>query len=135
MRCWVRGGTDHARNVSSSPLISSSRSPALSVCFSAFSSPAQIGCRLLQLKLDQGDPAFVAKICGEAQPHLAEMMKDPFGNYLFQKIVDHVDEAARTDLVAQVCRPPLPPASCVACVALLSPCARRLACREIRRQV
>ena len=45
---------------------------------------------------------FVAKICGEAQPYLAEMMKDPFGNYLFQKIVDHVDEAARTNLVTQV---------------------------------
>eukprot|EP00752_Nemacystus_decipiens_P010475 g9333.t1 len=62
----------------------------------------QIGCRLLQLKLDQGDPMFVAKICGEAKPYLPEMMKDPFGNYLFQKIVDHVDEAARTDLVKQV---------------------------------
>lgn len=35
----------------------------------------QIGCRLLQLKLDQGDPVFVNKICGEAQPYLAEMMK------------------------------------------------------------
>lgn len=44
----------------------------------------------------------MAKICGEAQPYLGEMMKDPFGNYLFQKIVDNVDEAARTDLVTQV---------------------------------
>ncbi|CAM9281125.1 unnamed protein product, partial [Sphacelaria rigidula] len=59
----------------------------------------QIGCRLLQLKLDQGDPVFVNKICGEAQPYLAEMMKDPFGNYLFQKIADKVDEAGRTELV------------------------------------
>lgn len=35
----------------------------------------QIGCRLLQLKLDQGDPVFVDKICSEAQPYLADMMK------------------------------------------------------------
>jgi len=62
----------------------------------------QIGCRLLQLKLDEGDPAFAAKICGESQPYLCEMMKDPFGNYLFQKIVEKLDEAARTDLVSQV---------------------------------
>ncbi|CAM9985011.1 unnamed protein product, partial [Laminaria digitata] len=62
----------------------------------------QIGCRLLQLKLDQGDPVFVEKICGEAQPYLADMMKDPFGNYLFQKIVDKVDEEGRTDLVNRV---------------------------------
>ncbi|CAB1107770.1 unnamed protein product [Ectocarpus sp. CCAP 1310/34] len=57
---------------------------------------------LLQLKLDQGDPVFVSKICGEAQPYLSEMMKDPFGNYLFQKIADKVDEDGRTDLVNQV---------------------------------
>lgn len=45
---------------------------------------------------------FVSKICGEAQPYLSEMMKDPFGNYLFQKIADKVDENGRTDLVNQV---------------------------------
>ena len=47
----------------------------LCVCVFPKQNLVQIGCRLLQLKLDLGDPVFVEKICGEAQPYLAEMMK------------------------------------------------------------
>lgn len=47
----------------------------LHICFALVDCALQIGCRLLQLKLDQGDPTFVDKICGEAQPYLADMMK------------------------------------------------------------
>lgn len=61
----------------------------------------------------------MAKICDEAQPYLQEMMKDPFGNYLFQKIVDNVDEPTRTDLVTQVPTLALP---CLALHCLAYPC-------------
>jgi len=53
----------------------------------------QVGCRLLQQKLDEGDPAIVGAIFDESKKHLAEMMLDPFGNYLFQKLFEKANSS------------------------------------------
>ncbi|CAM9276980.1 unnamed protein product, partial [Hapterophycus canaliculatus] len=69
----------------------------------------QVGCRLLQQKLDEcrdrppegdagGDPSeddAVSAIFMEALPNLSMMMIDPFGNYLFQKLFVKVDDHQR----------------------------------------
>lgn len=69
----------------------------------------QVGCRLLQQKLDEcpdrppeGDAGkepseddAVSAIFMEALPNLSMMMIDPFGNYLFQKLFVKVDDHQR----------------------------------------
>lgn len=68
-----------------------------------------MGCRLLQQKLDEcpdrppdGDVAgaaseedAVSAIFEEALPDLPQMMIDPFGNYLFQKLFVKIDDHQR----------------------------------------
>lgn len=46
----------------------------------------QQGCRFLQKRLDDGDDASL--IFNEIYPHFIELMADPFGNYLCQKLLD-----------------------------------------------
>lgn len=62
----------------------------------------QNGCRLLQeqLCLDQSDMRDL--IFEESLNHLPEMMVDPFGNYLFQKLLERVTETQRTSIVRRV---------------------------------
>lgn len=47
----------------------------------------QNGCRLLQQRLDDGQARLQDLVFSEVLPHLPELMSDPFGNYLFQKLV------------------------------------------------
>lgn len=70
-----------------------------------------MGCRLLQQKLDEcpdrppdGDAGkeggateedAVSAIFEEALPDLPQMMIDPFGNYLFQKLFVKIDDHQR----------------------------------------
>lgn len=75
----------------------------------------QVGCRLLQQKLDEcpdrppegdagGEPSeddAVSAIFMEALPNLSMMMIDPFGNYLFQKLFVKVDDHQRLLAVSQ----------------------------------
>ena len=52
----------------------------------------QAGCRFLQEKIEE-DPINATNYFYEAiQPHLTSLMKDPFGNYLVQKIIKNLDE-------------------------------------------
>ena len=52
----------------------------------------QAGCRFLQEKIDE-DPINATNYFYEAiQPYLTSLMKDPFGNYLVQKIIKNLDE-------------------------------------------
>jgi hypothetical protein len=46
----------------------------------------QQGCRFLQKRLDDGDNASL--IFNEIYPHFVELMADPFGNYLCQKLLE-----------------------------------------------
>lgn len=55
----------------------------------------QNGCRFLQKKFDEGGPAAVGLVLPEILDHLIELMMDPFGNYLIQKLLDRCSEEQR----------------------------------------
>ena len=62
----------------------------------------QNGCRLLQQKLDDGHARIHELVFQECLPHLPELMVDPFGNYLFQKMLEHCTPAARLTVLRAV---------------------------------
>jgi len=47
----------------------------------------QHGCRFLQRKLEENNPRITEIIFNEVYPHIVELMTDPFGNYLCQKVI------------------------------------------------
>ena len=51
----------------------------------------QHGCRFLQKKLEEAHPKAVEMIFSEVYDHMVELMTDPFGNYLCQKLIEHCD--------------------------------------------
>ena len=59
----------------------------------------QHGCRYLQRKLEDGDDEHIQAIFVETCPHIIELMTDPFGNYLCQKLFEHCNEEQRTLLI------------------------------------
>ncbi|KAG0593914.1 hypothetical protein M758_UG031000 [Ceratodon purpureus] len=62
----------------------------------------QHGCRFLQKKFDEGGPEDVQKIFHEIIGHITELMKDPFGNYLVQKLLEVCDESQRMEILRVV---------------------------------
>ncbi|KAG5185401.1 armadillo-type protein [Tribonema minus] len=62
----------------------------------------QMGCRQLQYMLGDGGPEVATAILAEVQDHLADLMTDPFGNYLFQKLLEHVSDDERASVVFAV---------------------------------
>jgi len=67
----------------------------------------QHGCRYMQRKLEDGDPAQISAIFTETCPHIIELMTDPFGNYLCQKLFEHCNDEQRTALI-ETAAPALP---------------------------
>lgn len=59
----------------------------------------QHGCRFLQMIFDQGTPVDAMVIFNEVIAHVVELMMDPFGNYLMQKLLDVCSEEQRTQIV------------------------------------
>lgn len=59
----------------------------------------QLGCRYLQKTLEEGEPSYVAAIFSELSPHFADLMVDPFGNYLSQKLMEWASGAQRIHLL------------------------------------
>lgn len=59
----------------------------------------QHGCRFLQKQLEQRDPHAVHKIWLETNQHVTELMIDPFGNYLCQKLLEFCNDEERTVLI------------------------------------
>ncbi|KAI1816403.1 ARM repeat-containing protein [Poronia punctata] len=59
----------------------------------------QHGCRYLQRQLDNRDPAQIHMIWAETSPHVVELMTDPFGNYLCQKLLEYCNDDERTVLI------------------------------------
>ena len=62
----------------------------------------QVGCRLLQQALDEDGPSAATAILTEGLTFWAEAMVDPFGNYLFQKILERITPEERVTLVKSV---------------------------------
>ncbi|ODH24185.1 hypothetical protein ACO22_05329 [Paracoccidioides brasiliensis] len=59
----------------------------------------QYGCRYLQKKLEEQNPAHVQMIFLETHIHVVELMTDPFGNYLCQKLLEYSNDEQRTALI------------------------------------
>ncbi|KXL50681.1 hypothetical protein M433DRAFT_391803 [Acidomyces richmondensis BFW] len=59
----------------------------------------QHGCRFLQRKLDERNERITKLIFDEVKDHIIELMTDPFGNYLCQKLLENTDDAQRTVLI------------------------------------
>ncbi|CAN8104031.1 unnamed protein product [Discula destructiva] len=59
----------------------------------------QHGCRYLQKQLESRDPETIKTIWLEVVSHVIELMTDPFGNYLCQKLFDYCNDQERTELV------------------------------------
>lgn len=62
----------------------------------------QVGCRLVQQALDEEGPVAATLILNEGLPFWGEAMVDPFGNYLFQKILEKITPEERIMLVKTV---------------------------------
>ncbi|XP_039140616.1 pumilio homolog 12-like [Dioscorea cayenensis subsp. rotundata] len=66
----------------------------------------QIGCRFLQKKFAEGAPEDIERIFVEIIGHIVELMTDPFGNYLVQKLLEVCDEGQRMCILNIVTRKP-----------------------------
>ncbi|XP_057861929.1 putative pumilio homolog 8, chloroplastic [Cryptomeria japonica] len=64
----------------------------------------QHGCRFLQKKFDDGSPEDVHKIFQEIIGHIVELMTDPFGNYLVQKLLEVCNDEQRMQILDAVTR-------------------------------
>ncbi|KAH7353000.1 hypothetical protein KP509_19G074400 [Ceratopteris richardii] len=64
----------------------------------------QHGCRVLQKKLDEAKFEDIEKIFEEIKDHVVQLMTDPFGNYLVQKLFDACNESHRTAILDAVTR-------------------------------
>ncbi|XP_011622447.2 uncharacterized protein LOC18421435 [Amborella trichopoda] len=62
----------------------------------------QQGCRLLQKRFVEGTLEDVNKIFVEIIDHILELMVDPFGNYLVQKLLEVCNEDQRTAIVHRI---------------------------------
>eukprot|EP00536_Pseudo-nitzschia_multiseries_P006981 jgi/Psemu1/194376/e_gw1.156.114.1 len=62
----------------------------------------QVGCRLVQQALDEEGSMAASLILNEGLPFWGEAMVDPFGNYLFQKILEKITAEERVMLVKNV---------------------------------
>ncbi|PKX89731.1 putative RNA-binding protein [Aspergillus novofumigatus IBT 16806] len=59
----------------------------------------QHGCRYLQRKLEERNAEHVQLIFDETHMHVVELMTDPFGNYLCQKLLEYSNDEQRTALI------------------------------------
>lgn len=64
-------------------------------------SNGQRGCRLLQ-QLLSSDSSAMEVLLRELRPHLIHLMKAPFGNYLFQKMVETANPSQLREIVSCV---------------------------------
>lgn len=67
----------------------------------------QHGCRFLQTKLEEGNVVYINSIFEECYEKFVDLMTDPFGNYLCQKLFEFCNDAQRLALVER-CAPAIP---------------------------
>eukprot|EP01117_Protostelium_nocturnum_P011123 TRINITY_DN403_c0_g1_i3.p1 TRINITY_DN403_c0_g1~~TRINITY_DN403_c0_g1_i3.p1 ORF type:complete len:665 (-),score=322.91 TRINITY_DN403_c0_g1_i3:293-2287(-) len=70
----------------------------------------QQGCRFLQKKLDENNDHNTQIILNELLDHLLELMTDPFGNYLFSKLMEHCTPSQKESIVQKILTDLLPTA-------------------------
>lgn len=63
----------------------------------------QQGCRHLQLAIEQDGMCMVEMLYEELGDHMATLMSDPFGNYLFQELVEMSSDEQLFQLVSIYC--------------------------------
>ncbi|KAF8104921.1 hypothetical protein N665_0165s0010 [Sinapis alba] len=66
----------------------------------------QHGCRSLQRILEDGTSLDIMVIFDEVIPYVVELMINPFGNYLMQKLLDVCNEEQRTKIILLVTAEP-----------------------------
>ncbi|CAH9084704.1 unnamed protein product [Cuscuta epithymum] len=66
----------------------------------------QQGCRFLQRMFDVGSPQDVLVICNAIIDHVVELMMNPFGNYLIQKLLEVCNEEQRMEILHRVTEEP-----------------------------
>ncbi|KAI3715811.1 hypothetical protein L6452_22798 [Arctium lappa] len=66
----------------------------------------QHGCRLLQKIFDDGNPQHVQIVFNEIIGHVVELMINPFGNYLMQKLLEVCNEEQRMHILIAITREP-----------------------------
>ncbi|KAF6140699.1 hypothetical protein GIB67_013992 [Kingdonia uniflora] len=66
----------------------------------------QNGCRFLQRKFDEGGSQELQIIFNEIIDHVVELMMNPFGNYLMQKLFDVCNEEQRMQIILMVTSQP-----------------------------
>lgn len=59
----------------------------------------QHGCRFLQKEVEKRDPHTIELVFIETKDHFVELMTDPFGNYLCQKLLEFTNQEQRTELI------------------------------------
>lgn len=64
----------------------------------------QLGCRMLQKKLEESNPFSIQTVFDQIQPHLPELMTDPFGNYLIQKLLEVCEEPVFASVINTVAK-------------------------------
>ncbi|KAK4773550.1 hypothetical protein SAY87_028569 [Trapa incisa] len=69
-----------------------------------FMAKDQQGCRLLQKKISEGGRKDVEKVFIEIFDHMVELMTDPFGNYLVQKLLEVCNEDQQTRILKVITR-------------------------------
>jgi len=62
----------------------------------------QVGCRILQQLLDEEGSSAASLILNEGLHFWGETMVDPFGNYLFQKLLEKISAEERVILVKSI---------------------------------
>ncbi|CAK9164292.1 unnamed protein product [Ilex paraguariensis] len=62
----------------------------------------QHGCRFLQRMFDEGSPQDVQIIFNEIIGHVVELMINPFGNYLMQKLLEVCNEEQRMQILLRI---------------------------------
>jgi len=66
----------------------------------------QVGCRILQKKLEESDTYFINEVYEVLEPYIVELMVDPFGNYFCQKMIEVLD-AEHLEYWINICEPNL----------------------------
>ncbi|XP_073124190.1 uncharacterized protein [Henckelia pumila] len=66
----------------------------------------QHGCRFLQRMFDEGTSRDVQIIYNEIIDHVVELMMNPFGNYLMQKLLEVCNEEQRMNILLRVTEEP-----------------------------